>query len=201
MNTARVPVDSLSSKDAQCLDRCVEQFERAWHRGERPALEAYLPASGAVRRAVLTELVHAEIELRLKAGESVHVEAYLERFPELPHDDAVVRSLLAAAAGSHRWSHPPEGHPGGLRRDHVWLGRFKVLGVLGAGAFGTVYKAADTHLDRIVALKVPRGGSLPSQVEADWFLREARSAAQLRHPGIVAVYDAGQAEGTCYLVS
>jgi WD40 repeat protein len=80
------------------------------------------------------------------------------------------------------------------------LGRFELLQRLGTGSFGTVYKASDPELDRVVAIKVPRAGSVgPDDLER--FLREARSAAQLKHPGIVSLYDAGQADGTCYLVS
>src|SRR5439155_19524799 len=55
-------------------------------------------------------------------------------------------------------------------------------------AFGTVYKARDPELDRIVPLKVPRAGNLSSREDQDRFLREARSAAQVRHPNIVAPY-------------
>src|SRR5262249_28532560 len=61
--------------------------------------------------------------------------------------------------------------------------------------------ACDTELYRIVAIKIPRAGSLASREDADRFVREARSAAQLKHPGIVALYDTGQTpDGTCYLV-
>jgi WD40 repeat protein/tetratricopeptide (TPR) repeat protein len=81
------------------------------------------------------------------------------------------------------------------------LGRFEVLGELGVGAFGSVFKARDPELDRVVALKVPRAGNLASPDDLDRFLREARSAAQLRHPGIVSVHEVGQAEGLPYLVS
>src|SRR5262245_1727774 len=81
------------------------------------------------------------------------------------------------------------------------LGKFEFLERVGAGAFGTVYKARDTELDRLVAVKVPRAGSLTSQDDLDRFVREARSAARLRHPGIVAVHDAGTSGETCYLVS
>ncbi len=64
------------------------------------------------------------------------------------------------------------------------LGRFELLGIVGAGAFGTVYKARDPQLDRVVAIKVPRSGQLAAARERDHFLREARSVAQLRHPSI-----------------
>ena len=53
----------------------------------------------------------------------------------------------------------------------------------------------------MVAIKIPRAGSLASEEDAERFLREARSAAQLKHPGIVALHETGQADdGTFYLV-
>src|SRR5262245_39551220 len=64
------------------------------------------------------------------------------------------------------------------------LGKFEFLERLGTGAFGTVYKVRDTELDRTVALKLPRAGTLPNADEIQRFLREARSAAQLVHPHI-----------------
>jgi tRNA A-37 threonylcarbamoyl transferase component Bud32 len=81
------------------------------------------------------------------------------------------------------------------------LGRFEVQSAVGAGAFGTVYKARDPQLDRTVALKVPRVGNLPDGQELDRFLREARSTAQLRHPAIVPIYEVGQDDGLPFLVS
>jgi tetratricopeptide (TPR) repeat protein/tRNA A-37 threonylcarbamoyl transferase component Bud32 len=81
------------------------------------------------------------------------------------------------------------------------VGRFVLLETLGQGAFGTVYKARDPELDRVVALKVPRAGNLAGPQEMDRFLREARSAAQLRHPSIVTVHEVGLADGVPYLVS
>jgi WD40 repeat protein/tRNA A-37 threonylcarbamoyl transferase component Bud32/tetratricopeptide (TPR) repeat protein len=81
------------------------------------------------------------------------------------------------------------------------LGKFELLEGVGSGAFGTVYKAHDRELDRIVAVKIPRLGRLPNQEEQERFLREARSVAQLRHPSIVSVYEVGQSDGTPYLVS
>jgi tRNA A-37 threonylcarbamoyl transferase component Bud32 len=81
------------------------------------------------------------------------------------------------------------------------LGRFQVLGTLGQGAFGTVYKVRDPELARTVALKVPRAGNLAGPEDLDRFLREGRAVAQLRHPAIVAVHEVGQADGVPYLVS
>ncbi|MBC8290512.1 MAG: protein kinase, partial [Planctomycetes bacterium] len=70
------------------------------------------------------------------------------------------------------------------------VGHFTLVDRLGQGAFGSVWKALDTDLDRTVAVKIPRKDQLSSE-EAEQFLREARAAAQLRHPHIVPVYDAG----------
>ncbi len=72
------------------------------------------------------------------------------------------------------------------------LGRFQLIETVGTGAFGTVYKARDPELDRVVAIKVPRAGNLPGDSDLDRFIREARSVAQLRHPSIVAVHEVGQ---------
>src|SRR5262245_20622456 len=68
------------------------------------------------------------------------------------------------------------------------LGKFELIEVVGVGTFGTVYKAHDPQLDRVVALKIPRAGNLGGFDDRARFLREARSAAQLRHPAIVPVH-------------
>jgi len=65
------------------------------------------------------------------------------------------------------------------------IGRFQLLDRVGKGSFGTVWRARDTQLDRIVALKVPHPYVLASGLDTDRVGREARVAAQLRHSGIV----------------
>jgi serine/threonine protein kinase len=83
----------------------------------------------------------------------------------------------------------------------VHLDRFELRSELGVGSFGYVFKAWDPRLQRIVALKVQRAGSFASQEEIERFLREARSAAQLKHPSIISLYETGQTEdGVCFLV-
>jgi WD40 repeat protein len=81
------------------------------------------------------------------------------------------------------------------------LGRFELVEAVGSGAFGTVYRARDPKLDRVVAVKVPRAGQLSGPGEADRFLREARSVARLSHPAIVPVHEVGEQDGLPFLVS
>ncbi len=81
-----------------------------------------------------------------------------------------------------------------------FIGRFEVRSRLGAGAFGTVYRAYDPQLDREVALKVPQGGAMETPKQVERFLREAKAAAQLCHPHIVPIYDAGR-DGSHYYIA
>jgi tRNA A-37 threonylcarbamoyl transferase component Bud32 len=68
------------------------------------------------------------------------------------------------------------------------IDRFILLQQVGEGAFGVVWKARDTELNRIVALKIPRSRGL-EQSQIDAFVREAKAAAPLRHPNIVPVHE------------
>jgi tetratricopeptide (TPR) repeat protein len=81
------------------------------------------------------------------------------------------------------------------------LGRFLLDWSLGEGAFGKVYRARDPILNRIVALKVAKRERLVSDEAIERFRREARSAAVLQHPNIVAVYDCGEEQGQFYIAS
>ncbi len=81
------------------------------------------------------------------------------------------------------------------------LGKFQLLERVGVGAFGAVWKARDTELHRVVALKIPHTGLLTQDEDLQRFQREARAAAQLRHPGIVTVHEVATLEGLPVIVA
>jgi len=79
------------------------------------------------------------------------------------------------------------------------IGRYQILGELGQGAMGTVYRGRDEMLDRDVAVKVMSKG-LSDAHARERFLKEARAAARLQHPNIVVVYELGEHEGAPFMV-
>jgi serine/threonine protein kinase len=267
------PSDSLlSSSIRHELDGIAYSFEQAWQSGTPPSIDAYLKeaAPEVDLLALKVELVHIDLENRLKGGETVRIENYFARYPELASDREEALHLIASEyklrrrqepdltmdefvqrfpqyredlatqlTGPHQplqhrlreslicphcrqsvtleWgaqkdpqiscsscgqtfrvdgSPPPEGPPPEL----TWLDHFQLLRVVGQGSFGTVYRARDTQLDRIVAVKAPRSFRGDPE-ETERFLREARNAAQLAHSGIVPIYEVGRAGSLPYIVS
>jgi tetratricopeptide (TPR) repeat protein len=82
---------------------------------------------------------------------------------------------------------------GGLLARGALVGRFVIIDALGSGAMGTVYAAFDPQLERPVALKILTGGNRA------WALSEGRVLAQVTHPNVVAVFDAGVHEGLPFI--
>lgn len=79
------------------------------------------------------------------------------------------------------------------------LGPYEILGSIGAGGMGEVYKARDTRLDRIVAIKTLPGDKAGDAERKERFFWEAKSASGLNHPGIVTIYDIGSENGADYI--
>lgn len=75
-------------------EELIENFEKSWRAGGPPRIDDFLAMDGQEREDLLLELVHIDLELRLKAGESVRVEDYLVQYPQLGRDDAIVLDLV-----------------------------------------------------------------------------------------------------------
>ncbi|MEZ5092339.1 PASTA domain-containing protein [Nocardioides sp.] len=78
-------------------------------------------------------------------------------------------------------------------------GRYRIGSRIARGGMASVYEAADIRLDRIVAVKIMHSGLGDDTEFAERFVREARSAAQISHPNVVAVFDQGDDQGTLFL--
>jgi len=114
-------------------------------------------------------------------------------------DDDELRDVVCPACGSSFNLLPDETISRQLA-EHKTVGRFELIDRIGVGAFGEVWTARDSELDRVVAVKIPRKGQLTTE-EAEAFLREARSAARLNHPSIVAVHEVGKQDDQLFIVS
>jgi len=106
-------------------------------------------------------------------------------------DEQRRRAILAAETVKTEGTAPPPAAAVPGKEVPHRIGRFQVRGLLGQGAFGTVYRAYDPQLDREVALKILQAGALDSPRAIERFQREARAAGRLHHPHIVPVYDVG----------
>ena len=173
-------------------------------------LEQFLPPLEAPHRGqVLSELVVAELQARIRLGQPARAEEYLERFPELRDHTSCLPKLVATELQArrqvgetideaeyrrrfpnlvNRWAPPRPAavepphtvHPDRLQPGDQW-GDFRIVRLLGQGSYARVYLAHQLSLDRRVALKV-------STNEKDGTADEARALARFDHPHIVPVF-------------
>jgi Flp pilus assembly protein TadD/tRNA A-37 threonylcarbamoyl transferase component Bud32 len=170
---------------------------KAWHNPSeghaatvnRPAsVEAYLERFPRLRDPdVIQRLLQQEYQVRHRHGDLPQLEEYCDRFPELTLLGQGIETWLkgsgrTASAGSGSASRP------GMRID-----RYVLAAEHARGGFGLVWRAEDKALGREVALKQLSSQLLARPGYRQRFLAEARIAAQLQHPGIVPVYDVGEA--------
>jgi hypothetical protein len=116
MTASNLWIEQFPSKEAAELESIVARFEAAWRQGQGPVIDDYLPQEPLQRQVVLIELVHADLEFRLRAGESIRVESYLQRYPDLRHERSAVAGFLAAEYSARRQREPNLGPEDYLHR-------------------------------------------------------------------------------------
>lgn len=117
--------------------------------------------------------------------------------PPAPAREEASSTESCAPGATDSWHAPPSPRAPELGR----IGRFELKRVLGRGGMGVVYEAWDPDYKRRVAVKTLNAGdSGPDGTAVERFVREARSAARLRHPSIVSVLDVGEEAGRHFLV-
>jgi len=183
--------DSLPLDQFEQIDALCGAFEARWKAGESPRAEEMLAcAAEDVRGPLLAELISLEVEYRRRRGEQFGAEEFVARFPT---DATLIRDLwgeLQSSQTIHNRENdghsPPVAPPG-----------FEIIGEVGHGGMGVVYKARQTNLNRVVALKMIATGSTRSRGR---FLIEAEAAARFSHPNITQVYEIGEAGDRSFLV-
>jgi serine/threonine-protein kinase len=171
--------DSLEA--ARQIDGVCDRFEAAWRGGARPRPEDFLrEAPEGEAGKLLAELIGLELHYRRAAGEAPDETEYRARFPRYEDD--------VAAAFRERQPGPPGGGPPDIPG-------YEVLGAIGHGGMGVVYKARHKMLGRLVALKVLAAAAHGGPELAERFRREVQTVARLEHPNIVPMYEAGERGG------
>lgn len=220
--------DDTLPVEVRCLvaETC-DRFRTNWRQSGSDSIERLLDSVASTNRtAVLRALIALDVELRAEHGEHPVPGEYFERFPleaslisaafasRISASETIESTLLwSGAEGEASFSlaslpRPPS-LPGSTEEMHrdlgstspLQLGRYEVLQFLGEGGYGRVYLARDHALGRDVAIKVPKSTALASPARLAALLNEGRSAAALKHPSIVSVFDVGRAEdGSVYVV-
>jgi hypothetical protein len=173
----------------------VDQRER-WQVGQRIPAEAYLrrfPDLEADSEAVV-ELAYGEFLLREQRGERPVLEEYQWRFP---NHYARLRQQVELHRVLHGTGATTSTQPIDLVSSSAEdsglpvVPGYEILGELGRGNMGVVYRAVQTHLNRVVAFKRILSGGDAGPKEKQRFLAEAEAIAAVKHPGIVQIFDLG----------
>jgi serine/threonine protein kinase/predicted Zn-dependent protease len=181
------------------LEVLLDEQSQCWLRGERLPVEAYLAVHPDLRgdAGALLDLIYHEILLRTRHGDRPALAEYLGRFPqfgaELRAQFDVHHALFPRASLRPTLLDPvpPRGAPARLPA----VPGYEVVGELGRGGMGVVYKARQLGLNRWVALKMIQSRAHAGARPLARFRREAEALGRLRHPNIIQVYEVGEYEG------
>jgi serine/threonine protein kinase len=192
--------------DGPLLTLLLKHQRAAWRQGQRVPVETYLaqqPTLHTDTQAVL-DLIYNEILLREEIGESPHVDEYLVRFPDLACELKLqfdIEKAIHSTSGIHGQDHSTVFSTDSERSEPTAspsVRGYEILGELGRGGMGVVYKARQLRLNRIVALKMILAGDHASPEAGLRFLAEAESIARLHHPHIVQIFAFGDCDGRPY---
>jgi len=194
---------TLSASLWRRIDLICNRFEEAWKEGQRPRLTDYLATTPEPGRSVLLrELLDLELAYRRKTGDTPMLEEYRQLLPEHAELVEILFRNNGALAGESKkeveTSHPAT-RPGvpalvGMPGSPVIPG-YQLLGVLGQGGMGIVYKARQLSPPRMVALKMILGAEQAFSDQRTRFRAEAEAIARLNHPNIVQIYEVGEHAG------
>ena len=183
--------DPMSEPPAPPLARLLAEQRERWARGDCAPVEAFLQAYPGLGDDAdgLLDLIYNEVFLRERRGEAPGRDEYLRRFPHLAAPLAAqfdVHQAIAAAAGAETGGPVIPG--------------YELLGEVGRGGMGVVYKARDETRGSLAAVKVLRADQCLGRAARKGFVAEARAAAALDHPHIVKVFEVGECGAGPYLV-
>lgn len=189
-------LDHLDFEQIELIDRAAHDFERRLKENEAVSIGRVLEGFPQnLQSPLFRELLEVEIAFRRKRGEAIEPADYLVRFPL--HADQITSILETVPQRS--FDRDSELSVAGVAPLPGPIDGYEIINVLGRGGMGVVYRARDSKLKRIVALKMILAGehAHPSQLQR--FLVEAEAAARLQHPNIVQVYALGSHRGSPYL--
>lgn len=169
------------------IDQLADEFESELHSGKNPDIKTYVRQVEAAGELAKTTLESHLRELRTELSSS-------KRSPEQTPTNSGNFTHSAVAMEALPVHIPDGGEP-------IQVGEYRLLGMLGTGGMGVVYKALHTKLDCLVAMKFPRIAEVLDTRAAARFLREARLIGRLKHPNIVRAFDAGESPYGPFLVT
>ncbi|MFN0198152.1 MAG: serine/threonine-protein kinase [Planctomycetaceae bacterium] len=187
-----------------------QQYYEALQAEGEPRMEDFLECvSDSDRVWLFRDCVEMELSFCLRRGIRFDKAALRKRFPQFVdvledvcQSDAESANESFGSTIALKRGVPLSEDSDGLLGITVTVpraGRYRLDVIVGRGAFGEVWKAHDPNLNRVVAVKIPRGDKQFSPEQLQSFLAEGRCVANLRIPGVVTVYDVGQ-EGDSYFI-
>jgi serine/threonine protein kinase len=166
-----------------------DRFEDAWLAGQRPRLEDYLEeATPAERSTLLDELLRVELAYHVRHGECPTAARYRLRFPD--HSERIDALFATLVPQPSTESQSPAS-----AKELPQVPGYEILGELGRGGMGVVYKARQVKANRVVALKMILAGGYAGEADLTRFRTEAEAIARLQHPNIVQIYEVGEHDG------